>query len=121
MAMSFSTPVIYGAGAIGGLIGAYALRDGQELLLVDRDAAHVRRMNEAGLHVHGSRGEFSVAATAARPSELPDHLELVLLAVKGQDTVASLDLIVPKLAPDGVIVSLQNGLNEGVIADRIGA
>jgi 2-dehydropantoate 2-reductase len=78
-------------------------------------------MNRDGLHVFGSNGEFTVPINAATPDALPDNLELVLLAVKGQDTEAALDIIAPKLHADGVIVSLQNGLNEAVIARRVGA
>jgi 2-dehydropantoate 2-reductase len=114
-------PVIYGAGAIGGLIGAHARRAGHDVLLVDKVAEHVRRMNERGLHVFGGPEEFTVPVAAAVPEDLPDGLELVLLAVKGQDTEAALDVLAPRLAPTGAIVSLQNGLNEPGIARRVGS
>ncbi|HEY7034994.1 MAG TPA: 2-dehydropantoate 2-reductase [Thermomicrobiales bacterium] len=113
-------PVIYGAGAIGGLIGAYAQRAGHAVLLVDKAADHVRCMNEHGLHVFGDHGDFTVPVNAALPDDLPGELDLVLLAVKGQDTEAALDVIAPKLAASGAIVSLQNGLMEAVIARRVG-
>jgi len=45
----------------------------------------------------------------------------VLLAVKSQDTPAALEVLAPRLAPDGAIVSLQNGLNEELIAAAVGA
>lgn len=114
-------PVIYGAGAIGGLIGAYAQHAGFDILLVDKVAEHVEQMNRDGLHVFGSNGDFTVSVNAATPDALPDNLELVLLAVKGQDTETALDVIAPKLSTDGAIVSLQNGLNEAVIARRVGS
>lgn len=120
MAMT-SIPVIYGAGAIGGLIGAYAVRAGLTVVLADKAAEHVARMNAHGLHVFGSNGEFTVPARAMLPGELPDGLELVMLAVKGQDTEAALAAIAPKLSPSGAVVSLQNGLNEAIIAERVGA
>jgi 2-dehydropantoate 2-reductase len=118
--MGEETSIIYGAGAIGGLIGAYATRAGHDVLLVDKVGEHVARMNARGLHVFGSEGEFTVPVRAATPETLPEGLELVLLAVKGQDTGAALDVIAPKLAPEGAIVSLQNGLNEAKIASRVG-
>lgn len=113
-------PVIFGAGAIGGLIGAYTQRAGNDVLLVDKAADHVAHMNAHGLHVFGNYGDFTVPVTAATPDALPNNLDLVLLAVKGQDTETALDVIAPKLAPSGAIVSLQNGLNETVIARRVG-
>jgi len=45
----------------------------------------------------------------------------VLLCVKAHHTVGAIDAIEPLLDPDGFVVSVQNGLNERVIADRIGA
>jgi 2-dehydropantoate 2-reductase len=118
--MTDRLPVIYGAGAIGGLIGAYAQRAGTDLLLCDKVAEHVARMNAHGLHVFGSEGEFTVRVNAVTPDDLPEDLYLVFLAVKGQDTEAALDVLAPRLRPDGAIVSLQNGLNEAKIAKRVG-
>jgi len=48
-------------------------------------------------------------------------LELVLLAVKAQHTPDALEVLAPRLAAAGTIVSLQNGLNEELIAERVGA
>ena len=45
----------------------------------------------------------------------------MLLAVKSQDTSAALEVLTPRLAEAGAIVSLQNGLNEELIAEKIGA
>ena len=118
--MQTRTPVIYGAGAIGGLIGAYTERAGNDVLLVDKDRAHVDRMNEHGLHVSGAGDDFTVPVTACLPDELPEGLELVLLAVKSQDTEVALDLLVPRLHRAGAIVSLQNGINEPHIGRRVG-
>jgi 2-dehydropantoate 2-reductase len=118
--MTDGRPVIYGAGAIGGLIGAYTQRAGNDVLLVDKAVDHVDHMNRHGLHVFGNHGDFTVSVTAATPDELPANLDLVLLAVKGQDTAAALDVIAPKLAIGGAVVSLQNGLNESIIARRVG-
>jgi 2-dehydropantoate 2-reductase len=120
-AMNDRVPVIFGAGAIGGLIGAHTARAGNAVLLVDKAADHVRRMNASGLHVFGGPEDFTARVTAALPEELPDGLDLVLLAVKSQDTEAALDVIAPRLAPNGAIVSLQNGINEPGIARRVGS
>ena len=53
------------------------------------------------------------------PDALPERLDTVLLAVKTQHTRAALAQIAPRLA--GCVVSLQNGLNEPVIAEAVGA
>ena len=119
--MQSQKPVIYGAGAIGAVIGAYTQRAGNAVLLVDKAREHVDRMNEHGLHVSGAADDVTVPVTACLPDDLPGELELVLLAVKSQDTVAALDAIVRRLAPGGTIVSLQNGLNEPRISQRVGS
>src|SRR5207244_2022789 len=64
--------------------------------------------------------QYTVHVPAVTPDRLPDRLGAILLAVKGQHTEPALDEIAPRLAPDGYVVSLQNGLNEPAIAARVG-
>ncbi len=116
---------IVGAGAIGGTVGAHLVRGGHEVLFVDRDRAHVDAINSAGLTIEG-RETFTVRARAVPPQALREAVrgripEAVLLCVKAMDTAAAVDALAPLLAPDNFVVSLQNGLNEKVIAARIGA
>ena len=49
------TITIYGAGAIGGLAGAYLARAGEDVLLVDKVAEHVDAINRHGLRIIGRR------------------------------------------------------------------
>jgi 2-dehydropantoate 2-reductase len=113
--------VIWGAGAIGGVLGAWLARSGQDVLLVDRDRDHVRAIRSDGLVVTGTRGTFRVRVPAALPEEVEGPLDLVVLAVKCLHTGQATEQILPLLAADGTVVSAQNGLNEEVIAARIGA
>ena len=112
--------VVVGAGAIGGTVGARLARDGHDVLLCDADPEHVAAVNAHGLEIEGPVEQFTVRLPAVLPGELPDELGAVLLAVKSQHTGAALDAIAPRLAPDGFVVSLQNGVNEPAIAERIG-
>ena len=115
------TITVFGAGAIGGITGAELTRAGHDVLLVDRAADHVAAMNAAGLTVERRDGVSTVRVRAITPDALGGGLELVLLAVKSQDTPAALDALTPRLAQDGAIVSMQNGLNEELIAAAVGA
>lgn len=115
------TVTIYGAGAIGGTVGAYLASNGVRALLVDRDAQHVAAMNERGLTIQREDGDFTVPVQAVEPEALSGPLDLVLLAVKAQHTEDALDVIAPLLTPTSTVVSLQNGLCERTIAARIGA
>jgi 2-dehydropantoate 2-reductase len=113
--------VIWGAGAIGGTIGACLARAGANPLLVDTDAAHVAALNATGLKITGPIEEFSVAVRAVTPDQVKGPLRHVLLAVKGQHSAAATRMIAPLLAADGSVLSLQNGLNAAAIAAEIGA
>ena len=116
-----SAYVVVGAGAIGGTVGAQMLRAGHDVLFCDADAEHVAAINERGLAIDGPVEQFTVEARAVAPDDLPDELGAVLLAVKAQHTAAALEAVLPRLASDGFVVSLQNGLNEDAIAARVGA
>jgi 2-dehydropantoate 2-reductase len=113
--------VVVGAGAIGGTVGARLLRAGHDVLLCDADPGHVAAINAGGLTLEGPLEQFTVPAPAVGPDELPDRLGTVLLAVKHQHTRAALARIAPRLAGDGCVVSLQNGINEPLIAEAVGA
>jgi 2-dehydropantoate 2-reductase len=115
------TITVYGAGAIGGVTGAALARAGHDVLLVDRADDHVAAMNAHGLTIESREGAVTVPVRAVSPGALGPGLELVLLAVKSQDTPAALEVLAPRLAADGAIVSLQNGLNEEQIARAVGA
>ena len=114
------TITVYGAGAIGGLAGAYLAKAGEDVLLVDKVAEHVDAINRHGLKITGA-ADFTVPVRACRSEELRGPLGLTFLAVKSQDTDAALDVLAPLVGPDTVVVSLQNGMNPPRIAARIGA
>jgi 2-dehydropantoate 2-reductase len=109
----------WAAGAIGSLTGAFAARAGEDVLLVDVDRQHVEVMHTQGLKVVGLR-EFSVPVRAVLPEQVQGPLDLVVLSVKSQHTVQALEQITPLLAPDGVVLSLQNGVNPPAVAERVG-
>ena len=114
------TVTIYGAGAIGGITGARLAQAGHDVLLVDKAEDHVAAMNARGLTIDSREGSVTIPVRAVTPAQLGGDLELVLLAVKSQDTPAALEVLAPRLAADGTIVSLQNGLNEELIAAKVG-
>jgi 2-dehydropantoate 2-reductase len=112
--------VVWGAGAIGGCIGAALARADREVLLVDRAVDHVEAINRAGLTITGPIESYSVRARATTPERLEGTFETVLLCVKGQDTLAATRALAPHLAAEGAVVSVQNGLNERIIAGIVG-
>ena len=112
--------LIWGAGAIGGTLGAAFVRAGHEVVFVDTDAAHVAAIREHGLRIDGPLWTGTVRAPAFTPAELPGAFGTVFLCVKALHTRAAIAELAPHLAPDGAVVSAQNGLNEIEIADVVG-
>ena len=114
------TITVFGAGAIGGITGAALAKAGHDVLLVDRAADHIAAINAGGLTVERRQGAETVAVRAITSDALEAGLDLVLLAVKSQDTPTALGVLAPRLAREGAIVSMQNGLNEELIASAVG-
>src|SRR5205823_4215598 len=78
--------LIWGAGAIGGTIGAHLARAGHDVTFVDRVPDHVVAINGAGLRIEGPLAQFVARAPAFVPDDLIGEFEHVVLAVKAQDT-----------------------------------
>ena len=112
--------LIVGAGAIGGCTGAHLARGGHDVTFVDRDEAHVHAMQCAGLEIRGPAKTFRTPVTACTPEQLAGSFPVILLCVKSRDTQAASELLPAVLAPDGFVVSMQNGLNESLIAGAVG-
>jgi len=112
--------LVVGAGAIGGVAGAALTRAGQDVTLADVDDAHRAAMQRDGLTIEGYPETHTLAVRAVHPADLAGVYDVVFLAVKSQHTAAALAPVVPHLAADGCVVSLQNGLNEPAIADQVG-
>lgn len=113
--------LIWGAGAIGGTVGAWLARAGYAMTFVDVDEAHVNRIRDpqSGLHISGVE-DFHVVAPAFLPGELSGRWPRIFLAVKAHHTAAATQALAPFLADDGYVLSLQNGLCEETIASVVG-
>jgi 2-dehydropantoate 2-reductase len=93
--------LIWGAGAIGGTLGAYWARNGHDVLLVDRDADHVAAMNATGLAIEGPVEAFTQTVKAALPQDVKGTFRHVVLAVKAHHTEEATRQLLPHLAEDG--------------------
>jgi 2-dehydropantoate 2-reductase len=115
--------LIAGAGAIGLSIGAMLRRAGHPVTLLGR-ANHLHKIAQDGLHLSGLFGEHVTDGFhfASDPSQLRDPFDLIFLTVKSYDTEVITEEIAHLLAPDGLIVSMQNGIsNLDAIASRFDA
>ena len=89
--------------------------------MVDIVADHVEAMRTTGLRIEGPVEEFTQVLPASIPGELTGIFDRIVLAVKAHHTAGALEQLLPHLSETGYVVSAQNGLNERVIAERIGA
>jgi len=113
--------LIWGAGAIGGTLGAYLARAGHDVTMVDVVQEHVDSINRSGLRITGPIDEFTVRAPAFTPQALAGSWDTIILATKAHHTASAARALMPHLAPQGCVVSAQNGLNELTISEIVGA
>jgi 2-dehydropantoate 2-reductase len=117
-----NTPIVmWGAGAIGGTIGAYLVRAGREVVFVDTEAEHVDRIQSGALVISALGDKITVGAPAFVPSAFSGTYDLIFLAVKASATVPATGMLQKHLSPNGAVVSLQNGMNEIQIAEIVGS
>ena len=114
------TILIWGAGAIGGILGAYWARAGVPVLMVDIVEDHVRACRTTGLNITGPVEAFRQVVPSVTPAELTGRYSTIVLAVKAQATDSAISMLAPHLADDGFVLSAQNGLNELAIARVVG-
>ena len=114
--------LIWGAGAIGGTFGATLKRAGQDVTFVDIVPDHVAAISDParGLKITGPVDPMLVTAPAFTPDTLKGSWKRIFLAVKAHHTEEAARALLPHLADDGYVVSLQNGLCEDIIADVVG-
>jgi 2-dehydropantoate 2-reductase len=100
---------IYGAGAIGGYLGAMLAQAGHEISLVAR-GEHLKALRANGLTLEiGGRTLKSRPAASADPAELgpQDH---VIVSVKAPALPSVVRGIAPLLGPDTAVVTALNGI-----------
>ncbi len=119
--------LIFGAGAVGGYVGGYLARAGADVVLVDGWPAHVAAMRADGITLEGLTAAecFNQPVRAIDITEVQGlvreaPIDIVFCCVKSYDTAWAARLIKQYLAADGFVVSLQNSINEEVIAGAVG-
>jgi 2-dehydropantoate 2-reductase len=125
MTNPFRSYTFVGAGAIGGTVAHAMAKAGYPVTLIDTDAAHIAAIRESGLRIRGTDGVDDVVfvAGAFTPDEYPADsapIERVVISTKSQHTRDAAQWAAPRMTADGFVVSLQNGINEPVIAGEVG-
>jgi 2-dehydropantoate 2-reductase len=109
--------VIYGAGAIGGVVGAQLFRAGTDVVLIAR-GAHAEAMQRNGITLeHGDDAEVFAVPVVTDPAAIDwRDDDVVLLTMKSQDTLAAARALAAVAPPSIAVVCAQNGVdNERVV------
>lgn len=110
--------VVVGAGAVGGTIGAYLVRAGRDVTLVDTWWQHIDAIRRDGLEVWTPDGTFQTEIPALHVdglAALEGPVDLAVIATKAYDVEWAYRLIAPHLADAGVVVFAQNGVIEELV------
>lgn len=114
---------VIGVGAVGSITAAYLTRGGTDVAAFDPWYQHVEETRAKGLHVAAPEEDLVVRVRIDHLdalSRVTRPIDVLFLALKSYDTEWAVRYAAPYLAPDGAIVSLQNGMNEPRIARIVG-
>src|SRR5712671_1744288 len=101
--------LIAGAGAIGAYIGARRAQAGFDVVLFAR-GPHLRAMQENGVRVKSSDGDFVARPTIAASLDQVGPVDVVFLGVKAHGLPQLAPDLKNVLGPDTTVVSTQNGI-----------
>jgi len=101
---------VVGAGAVGCYFGGMLARAGAPVTLIGR-APRIEAINRDGLFIDSIHFKESVSVSASTELAAVRNADLVLFSVKTVDTESVAKLLAPYLAPDTLVVSLQNGVD----------
>ncbi len=118
---------VVGAGAVGGYVGGHLTNHGHDVTLIDPWPEHVERMRGEGLVLTGmtEAENVTVPVKAIHLTELQAvantaPFDFAFVSTKSYDSEWAAMMVRQYLAPDGFVVSLQNGINEERIAGIVG-
>jgi 2-dehydropantoate 2-reductase len=103
--------VVLGAGAVGGVVGGRLAESGHDVTLIAR-GAHLEEIRRRGLVVRSPAGDrtLPLAAEADPEAARVGAGDVVLLAVKSQDTHGALQMLAAACPATVPVVCLQNGV-----------
>ena len=133
--------IIYGAGSMGTVLGAFLEKAGIATDLVSRDKEHIEALKKEGAKIGGTvsfstlpfdnrdgrshamlpdemqRGTFDAKRLGA---SLQKKYDIIFLLTKQIDNAATANMLKNYLSPDGVVCTMQNGIPEPALAEILG-
>ncbi len=112
-----------GTGAQGASIAADFALAGLDVTFIDQWPDHIEAIRKKGITVNLPTRTINAKVPAlhlCQVAEVKQPFDVVFLVVKAYDTKWACELIKPVLAPDGLLVGLQNGMTHEDIAAIVG-
>ncbi len=100
---------VLGAGAIGGYVGAALAHGGADVTLIAR-GPHLRAIQDDGIRVLSSRGDFSATPPATDSIEAVAYADVVFLGLKAYSLPEIATRLGEALRPDTAVIAAQNGI-----------
>ncbi len=104
---------VMGAGAVGCYFGALLHRAGHEVVLIGREGL-VEAVRARGLRLQAQDFDGWLPLAADTSPSAVSHAGLVLFCVKSGDTESAGAAMAPFLAPDCIVLNMQNGVDNAV-------
>lgn len=111
---------IYGAGAMGTVLGAYIAASGRQIDLITRNVGQVEAIKRHGAQVLG-KANFTARVNALTPDEMSGVYDIIFLMTKQRENPKILSTLRDFLADEGVICTMQNGLPEPSVVQAVGS
>lgn len=108
-----------GAGSIGTIVGALISKAGLDIDLIDVDKEHIAALKENGAKVIGQMN-LSTPVKVLTPDEMSGQYDLFLYLVKANHDHEALPIVKQHLKNNGVVLTMQNGIPEQVVAKYVG-
>ena len=112
--------LVMGTGPIGGIIGGRLAHAGHDVTFVDVDQEHITAILEKGLQVDVPDGPFNVKIPIVLPGDIQGKFDTAFIAVRSNYTSDTLSAVMPHLTDNGLLVSLQNGINPPLLEEKVG-
>ena len=113
---------VYGAGAMGTVLGALLAKTGADVTLITRNQAHVDGLNKNGAKIlcKAVGKEMTIPVYAITPSQITGKYDLIFLMTKQRENEKTANFLLDYLEEDGVLCTTQNGLPERLLSEIIG-
>jgi 2-dehydropantoate 2-reductase len=101
--------VVFGAGGIGGYLGAVLSNAGHDVVLICR-GAHLDAIQRRGLRIRDSAGEWLATDLVARERLTVETPDVIINGVKLYDLDTSARAIAPYVGPETIVIPVANGV-----------